>query len=544
MKHLFFNFTYRFLLSSFYACTGLILLLSFSLSALGQDSNPQNPPQAKKKTSKKDKRKNNPNNSIDNAIIEEKDKQIEELTKKLEDQGIPVQANTKGIVLSGYVDASYTYNFINAPAFNKVPGFVPPPGYVGPTNTAGFAQGYPAIPGREPVDAIPGGGFNMNAFKLALEKPLTDENRWQAGFRADLIVGQDAVVGAPDAITGLGVPFSSWYSFNTSSFWLEQAYVIFRAPVGNGLDIKIGKFVDPAGYEVVERPVNLDFTYGLLFANLLPTTLTGMQAIYRWDDQWTSRFGIADGGFNVSRGGMEYFGYLNNMINNNDAYLLFLNSQWDAKGKNATLSATLMYGFNGVNPPGFGASPIDGVAQPYGIAQGIRGEGPFNQNNAFFLGDVWGSWAPKFAHDRLLLGFEFTGGFYNNNVTVVPAAVSGLPLDLSSGPSNWYGASVHMKYQITDIISIAQRMDWMESGWNSILAGHNAPTDIWAYTATMAFDLADNFMIRLEYRMDWGKGVLGYYGYPFQNPTGSPTALLGTSNGPVYFVGLEFVYSF
>ncbi|KIE57856.1 hypothetical protein A946_11120, partial [Methylacidiphilum kamchatkense Kam1] len=87
----------------------------------------------------------------ESSVVEEKNKQIEELTKKLEDQGIPVQANTKGIVLSGYVDASYTYNFINAPAFNRVPGFVPPPGYVGPTNAAGFAQGYPAIPGREPV---------------------------------------------------------------------------------------------------------------------------------------------------------------------------------------------------------------------------------------------------------------------------------------------------------------------------------------------------------------------------------------------------------
>ncbi|TFE73077.1 hypothetical protein A7K72_07275, partial [Candidatus Methylacidiphilum fumarolicum] len=104
----------------------------------------------KKKHSKKAAQGDDESNAV-----EEKNKQIEELTKKLEDQGIPVQANTKGIVLSGYVDASYTYNFINAPAFNRVPGFVPPPGYVGPTNTAGFAQGYPAIPGREPVDAIP-----------------------------------------------------------------------------------------------------------------------------------------------------------------------------------------------------------------------------------------------------------------------------------------------------------------------------------------------------------------------------------------------------
>ncbi|CAB4242499.1 protein of unknown function [Methylacidimicrobium sp. AP8] len=46
------------------------------------------------------------------------------------------------------------------------------------------------------------------------------------------------------------------------------------------------------------------------------------------------------------------------------------------KQKNAILSATVMYGFSRVNPPGFGASPIDGMAQPYRIAQGIRGRGP------------------------------------------------------------------------------------------------------------------------------------------------------------------------
>ncbi len=469
--------------------------------------------------------------------------QVGELIKRLEDQGIPVQANTKGIVLSGYVDASYTYNGINAPSFNQVPGFAAPGGYAGPTNAAGQALGYPAIPGREPVDGIPGGGFNMNAFKLALEKPLTDENRWQAGFRADLIVGQDASIGAPDTIGGLGTNASSLVLFNTSSFWLEQAYVVFRVPVGNGLDIRIGKFVDPAGYEVVERPVNLDFSYGLLFSNLLPTTLTGMQAIYHFDDQWSTRFGVADGGFNVSRGGYDYSGYLDNTIDSNDAYLLFWNGQWEAKGKNAILSATAMYGFNGVNPPGFGASPLNGVAQPYGIAQGIRGEGTFNQNNAFFLGDVWGSWAPKFAHDRLLLGFEFTGGFYNNDVSYVSPAVSGLPMGLYSGPSNWYGAALHMKYQFNSIISLSQRAEWMQAGWNSILAGHNAPTDIWEYTTTLAFDLAENFMMRLEGRIDWGLGVMGYYGYPYQGTT-SPSALLYSGNGPIFLGALEFVYSY
>ncbi|KIE57857.1 hypothetical protein A946_10360, partial [Methylacidiphilum kamchatkense Kam1] len=149
-----FSFINRFSVASFpYFCFGLLIFLFFSffsIRAIADTTSSQNSHSTKKKALKKEKSKPNHEPLSDaSAQLEEKNKQIEELTKKLEDQGIPVQANTKGIVLSGYVDASYTYNFINAPAFNRVPGFVPPPGYVGPTNAAGFAQGYPAIPGRE-----------------------------------------------------------------------------------------------------------------------------------------------------------------------------------------------------------------------------------------------------------------------------------------------------------------------------------------------------------------------------------------------------------
>ncbi|MDD2677603.1 MAG: hypothetical protein PHP75_09110, partial [Methylacidiphilaceae bacterium] len=63
------------------------------------------------------------------------------------------------------------------------------------------------------------------------------------------------------------------------------------------------------------------------------------------------------------------------------------------------------------------------------------------------------------------------------------------------------------------------------------------------YTATLAFDLADNFMIRLEGRVDWGLGVMAYYGYPFQGTT-SPSALLSSANGPIFLGALEFVYSY
>ena len=66
---------------------------------------------------------------------------------------------------------------------------------------------------------------------------------------------------------------------------LEQAYVNIRAPVGNGWDFKVGKFVTILGYEVIERPANMNITYGQLWQNAFPSDLRiGVLSSYRFDD--------------------------------------------------------------------------------------------------------------------------------------------------------------------------------------------------------------------------------------------------------------------
>jgi len=75
--------------------------------------------------------------------------------------------------------------------------------------------------------------FAINKFKLALEKPVDyDKDKWNAGFRADLIVGEDA---QRIHARGLGTA--------TDAFDIEQAYVNINIPVGNGLLVKLGKTV-------------------------------------------------------------------------------------------------------------------------------------------------------------------------------------------------------------------------------------------------------------------------------------------------------------
>jgi hypothetical protein len=321
---------------------------------------------------------------------------------------------------------------------------------------------------------------------------------------------------------------------DSSGLLVEQGYVQFRVPVGNGLDFKVGKFAAPIGYEVIERPANMNFTYGNIFTNLLPTTLVGLQSTYKFNDQWSAMLGIADSGFNSSRGGINF----NNMIDNNDSYLLLSSLTWTAPGKNANIIGTVFYGFNGVNNAGFPAG-------------GTFGRTVFTENGQFLIGDLVASWTPKFANDKLLLAGEFTEGFFDPSV-----GANASPFQL---PSDWRGASLWAKYQFTKVVSLAMRGDWIESAGSSFpfppgfaffpgvgnvatssfLAGHSDRTDIWSYTATLRFDLWQNMMLRLEYRLDWGRDL---YGDLSQFPLGFPQG--GASHGPAHLAAFDVAYSF
>ena len=184
-------------------------------------------------------------------------------TKKMVQNNF-VETAQKGIKLSGYVDAGYSYNF------------------TGQNNNS-------MVSTRYATDTAQRGDFNLYAVKIALEKALTSENKAQAGFRADVMIGEDAsyfINRSPNA----GYNTNN----NSNSLFLEQAYASIRAPVGNGWDFKVGKFVSPLGYEVIERPANMNITYGMLF-NVMPLYYTGVLSSYKFDDYLDGKLGVVNG---------------------------------------------------------------------------------------------------------------------------------------------------------------------------------------------------------------------------------------------------------
>lgn len=123
-------------------------------------------------------------------------------------------------------------------------------------------------------------GFNLDVVALSLDKPL-DEGQWAAGYHVDLLFGPDANALATQS------------SGTAADFALKQAYVALRAPVGNGLDAKVGVFDTPIGYEAFDGYKNPNYTrsYGY---TIEPTTHTGVLLSYQLCQWASASAGIAN----------------------------------------------------------------------------------------------------------------------------------------------------------------------------------------------------------------------------------------------------------
>lgn len=381
-------------------------------------------------------------------------KSDKDLKKVIEDQGIYVETSQKGIVLSGYVDAGYTYGFNSG------------------NNSLGQRFGTDAG-----VASQQQGDFNVNAFKLALEKPLSDKNELTAGFRADLFIGEDAthILGTTPG-DALSTPY------------LHQAFVQFRAPVGNGIDFKVGKFGTPSGYEVIERPANLNISYGLLWQNLQPLSHTGILASYNLNDQVSFEAGVVNSDWNSADG----VNITNTAGASNVGLIGSVNVK--AKGGNANIKNTLTY-----NPDG-GRNIL------------ANNNGPQAHAGSAFLWDMWGNWAPKFANDKLLLGFNTDFGFYDEFAVGTNATRTNRKFD-----ETFWGAAVYAKYQFTSVFSLAGRAEFIHNSQNAKFGNNGTPilggptqfttTDLWSYTLTAGFNIWENMLLRAEYRIDAGTEV-------------------------------------
>lgn len=420
--------------------------------------------------------------STDTSVTTPTDaKDQKDLKKIIEDQGINyVETAQKGITLSGYVDTSYTYQFAGAGQYGPA---TTNPGS-GPGNSQNFGRQFDQSNNT----------FNVNAVKIALEKALPDKNEWAAGFRIDTIYGSDAAYLGDTAFNGNTLKGTG--TINDSGLAIEQALVKFRIPIGNGLDIYAGKFVTFLGYEVIESPANLNFSRGLLFTNLIPLTNTGVYADYKFNSTVEAKIGVVDGWNNSTSPSVGN----GNVAGTNDS---------NGFGKAITGQLT-------INAPGGNANITQSfIYSPEG-EPGVVGQ----DNGPLAVYDIWGNWNPTFVkNSALLLGFNVDFGY--NGASGYPAP----PSTNTSGPggtegpgatdsNTFYGVALYAQYKFTKVFSLAGRAEYIHSdasynpkfGAGGVTGANGGFTpgaqDDFAYTLTASFNMWDNLLTRIEYRID------------------------------------------
>lgn len=112
-------------------------------------------------------------------------------------------------------------------------------------------------------------------------------------------------------------------------FELEEAYITYAPEWAGGGSVKLGKFVTLLGAEVIEAPLNMNYSRSFLFGFAIPFTHTGVLFSAPLSDQVTTNIGVVNGWDNVA--------------DNNDGKTLLGNVAWTAS-ENFSLLVAGTYG--------------------------------------------------------------------------------------------------------------------------------------------------------------------------------------------------------
>lgn len=158
-----------------------------------------------------------------------------------------------------------------------------------------FAQG----PGTSPkwYDELSLNVFVSTSYSYNFNKPDTMKNMYRVFDHDDNSIKLDAVefsiaraalnpgdVGfRADLMAGSSIPAVTKSSgMEMGDIDIHQIFATFIAPLGSGLRLDAGKFITPAGLEVIEGydGYNDNYSHSFLFAYATPFTHTGVKASY------------------------------------------------------------------------------------------------------------------------------------------------------------------------------------------------------------------------------------------------------------------------
>ncbi len=305
-------------------------------------------------------------------------------------------------------------------------------------------------------------GFNLNRAKVRIDKPLTEEN-WAAGYRLDLWFGPDAELFGTHH--SRGVPGSE-------DFAIQQAYVALRAPVGNGLDFKMGVFDTVIGYESHDNVNNPNYTRSWGYT-IEPSTHTGLLATY----QVMESLGVSVGVANTA----------SPRINDRAQFGVQAdNALGLPEGANAQAESYKTYmGSVALTAPesmGF----LQGSTLYAGVVNGFHSFNGGNQAN-YYLGATL---ATPVKGVKVGAAFDYRDLHQDIGATTFDS-------------SDW-AASLYASFAATEKLSFHARGEYFRPRSSEEIAGVQTvgKDKIFAVTGTVQYDLWKNVLTRLEIRWD------------------------------------------
>jgi len=326
----------------------------------------------------------------------------------------PVMTALKETKLSGFVDASYMVT-VNAPKISIA-----------------------AASNHRLFDNNPN-SFYLNAVQLNLER-LANE-KMIVGYHLELAAGHDPLI----------------YDGQTVS--LQEGWAQILAPVGSGIDIRVGKMATLAGYEVIEAKDDMNISRGFLFGFAIPFTHTGIRAAYSVNDMLKFTLGV-NNGWNALTGPPAV--PANTFVDRDYGKTLELQVAVTPT-KDAGIYLTVYVG-----------DESTGVTAPTGLYA------------KRYLVDLVGT----YTIDKLTLALEVDFG---SQQEIVP-----------TGRSGWSGFAAFAKFQATDVFAAAIRIEYLSDEKGGLgLDGGGAPgARVFDVTLTLETKVASQLILRFEFRAD------------------------------------------
>ena len=294
--------------------------------------------------------------------------------------------------------------------------------------------------------------FTMDLLQLEVSK----ETESGVGFYSVLDYGKTA-----------GLIQSDWGGDLAHNFEVQQAYMTYNFGIGNGVEMKFGKFATLLGGEVIESPSNPNVTRSFMFGNAIPFTHTGVLFSTAITDMVSLTAGVVNGWDSVkdNNNGKSFLGSLGFEVGDLAwTFNAVAGPEGDESGKSKTavFDTVLTY------------TPMDNVDLllnfDYGMASDVLcGTSSFHTKNGI---DACRPGDDDDAEWTALSGIVTLGGaLLNPDLEAWSIALRG----------EWF----------------SDNNDYRLGAWQT-----NRNVNLWEVTGTLKWQMTEHLQARLEYRHD------------------------------------------